>query len=752
MPPYQGLSGTLSFPPPFNPQPITFPLINHNGAVEFDEDIYIHLYTTWSDAGANNAPGPQFDANDTGGPLTPDPTKPEGFLGANYDAHIIINFDNTALFPNNGTNIAPGGAVDTTYNPDRLVSSEPPINVLPGANSTVRAIAVEPSDGQAIIGGDFTDYDTIPYSGVARVNLQGQPDQNFQVGTGAQGSVEAVAVDSVGRILLAGTFTSFNGVNAQYIARLLPSGALDTSFNSGLAADGPIWAMTLDSQGRILIGGDFTSYNVTNRNHIARLNADGSLDATFDPGSGTDSTVKCIGVDSLGNVVVGGAFSYLNGTNWNRIGRLLPSGALDTNFNPGIGANDVVYCLAVQPNNTIYIGGGFTSYNFNSVSHLTRLAVNGSLDPLFNPGSGADDSIYSLSLQSDGKLLLGGAFTMFNGTRRMGVARLLSQGWVDTSFMDTAYNQFAGLINHYYDTNAVNFNDSPAYSNERNVCYAMAVQNDGNVLIGGSFLRVGGGYMRNDVRYRWNYARLVGAPTPGPQSGTTNATGAGNDPGNITLTQTNYSADARSGSLFVTIVRTNGSLGPASLTLGTNTLPPGAGAATSSDFDLLLAAGTYPLAQPVLPLPITDTEYGWRLSDGEFGRNSGMQPVLVGTAELLLGLNSNPTAFQDLFANLSLLNVNGYNQLSLGGAPIPFGPALGLPNAKLDIVNDNFHAGVFGFSATNYRHGGAHQWQPGVGDSQLCDAERHDQRRVFVAGGVGRLQPGFCRQNGSVAI
>jgi uncharacterized delta-60 repeat protein len=699
-PPYQGVSGVLTFQPPYAPQPITFPFINQNGAVEFDQDIYIHLYLTCSDAAADNSPSAQFDAHEACGQATPNPANPQGFLGANYDAHLVINFDNTARFPYNGSNIQPGGAVDRTYNPDRLVYSQPPVNSLPGANATVRAIAVQPTDGQAVIGGDFSDYDTIPYSGVARINLAGQPDPNFQIGSGAEGSVEAIAVDSMGRILLAGTFTSFNTFNAPHIVRLLPNGALDTSFNSGSAADGPIWAMTLDAQGRILIGGDFTSYNVTNRNHLARLNADGSLDTTFDPGSGTDDTVKAIAVDASGNIVIGGSFTYVNGTNWNHVARLLPNGALDMLFNPGIGANDVVNCLAALPDNRIVIGGTFTSYNFNSCGHIARLAVNGSVDASFNAGSGSDDAIYSMALQPDGNLLIGGAFTTFNGTRRMGIARLLAQGWVDTSFMDTAYNQFAGLINHYYNTNAVNLNDAPAYSNQRNVCYAMALQDDGNVLIGGSFFRAGGGYTRDDIRNRWNYARLVGAGTTGPQGGV--GAGIGNVPGNITLTQSNYNADARTGQLFVSVSRVNGSLGPAALTLGTNTLQPGSGAATARDFSLLLGAGEYPVAQSNLPPPVSPAQYGWRLSDGEFGPNSGTLPVNLTSAELLIGLTANSATFQNLFAGVSLLNVTGDNLLTLGGTPIPFGPALGLPTAQVEIINDNFHAGVFGFSATNY--------------------------------------------------
>ncbi len=698
--------GTLTFPA-FDdlPQPITFPVINQNGAVEFDQDVYVHLFISCSDAGSANTI-PQDDANEGCTVANLDLTHSMAFLGTLTDAHVIINFDNTSKWQQ-GPNIEPGGAVDRNYNPDGFVYSYPPINLLPGANSTVRAIGLTPT-GESVIGGDFSDYDTVPNPGVAKVDTNGLPDLSFDVGNGADGAVEALTVDGAGRIVLAGTFTSFNGTVASRIVRLLSSGAVDTSFQAGIGANGSIWAMTMDSVGRIYIAGDFTSYNVTNRSHVARLNPDGSLDPTYDPGAGTDSTIKAIALDASGNLVIGGAFTYVDGTNWNYIGRLLPTGALDTSFNPGTGCDGNVFAVAVQPNNRIVIGGGFRNYDFVSRPHLARLAPDGSLDTSFVPGSGSDDNIYSIQVQPDGKILIGGSFTQFNGNRRVGLARLLPQGWVDTSFMDTAYNQFAGLVNHYYDTNAIANDDPLAPSNERSVCYAMALQPDGNILVGGSFQRVGGGYLRDDVHYRWNYARVIGTPTVGPQDGLSptngNGTGLGNFPGNITFAQTNYSGDAKAGSLFLTLYRTNGSLGPVALTLATNTLAPGSGSATAADFGLnpLFDNGAYPPALLQLGQPIPTTDYGWRLSDGEYGRSSGTQPVGIASAALILELHNDPTVFQNLFANLSLVDVTGFNQLTLGGEPIPFGPALGQPTAQLEIVNDNFHAGVFGYSATNY--------------------------------------------------
>ena len=241
---------------------------------------------------------------------------------------------------------------------------------------------------------------------------------------------------------------------------------------------------------------------------------------------------------------------------------------------------------ALEPNNEIVIGGAFQNYNLVSRSGVALVAFNGALDTAFVPGTGADGVVYTVSLQPNGDVLVGGQFRNFNSSRRLGVARLLPQGWVDTSFMDTAYNQFAGLINK-------------AYTDPVNSAYALALQADGNILIGGSFTNIGGGTtnrpnglvnVRDAVHTQENITRVIGAPTPGSW---TNAGGIGNCPGNITLTQNPYSVEDTSARLFVTLERTNGSLGPAQVTLGTNTLPPGPGDASSADFGLNFPASPF---------------------------------------------------------------------------------------------------------------------------------------------------------------
>jgi len=691
--PYPGaLIGTVSFPAfDDRPQPITFP-IQQIGAVEFDQDIYIHLILQSSDASSGNTLT-RFDANEAVPTPNVNVTAPSAALGGVYDAHLTINFDNTAA------NIQPGGAYDRTFNRDRALGSQPPENQLPGANSTVQAVAVEP-DGKSIIGGSFTAYNTFSAAGVARILADGTYDSSFNTGSGAgNGSVQAVAVDANGNVLIAGSFNSFNGHPAPHIARLTPTGAFDTSFNVGFGADSTIWAMTLDAQGRILIGGNFTNYNVVGRKHIARLLSTGALDTTFNPGAGTDEDVNTIAADGNGNVILGGAFTRVNGTNWNGVARLTSTGALDATFSPSVGANDAVFTVCAQPDNKIVIGGAFTAYAFVARNHIARLNADGSLDTSFDPGTGANDVVFASLIQPDGNLLIGGSFTSYNDTRRVGIARILPQGWVDTSFMDASYNQFAGLINHYYDTNAITVDDDQASLNSRNTCYALALQADLNVLVGGVFNRVGGGYTRDDVHYQWNYSRVIGAATPGLANG-----GLGNYPGNLTFASTNFSADEKAGSLFVTLQRVNGSLGPAAVTLSTNTYPPGPGSATSADFGIRnLTAATYPTVRPLDTLTEYDpATYGWRASDGEFGPSYNPSTRATQGPQVLLSVFHDAASLQDMFANMALIHANGYDLLSLGNVPIPFGPSLGLPAASLDIVNDDFPSGVFGFSATNY--------------------------------------------------
>jgi uncharacterized delta-60 repeat protein len=139
---------------------------------------------------------------------------------------------------------------------------------------------------------------------------------------GFHGGVAAVAVQPDGKVLIAGLFTTVNGTNRNSIARLNADGSLDGSFNPGTGVNGTVSSVALQLDGKVLIGGSFTSVNGTNRNNIARLNANGSLDGSFDPGTGANGIVRSIALQSDGKVLIGGDFTTVNGMVRPKVARL----------------------------------------------------------------------------------------------------------------------------------------------------------------------------------------------------------------------------------------------------------------------------------------------------------------------------------------------------------------------------------------------------------------------------------------------
>jgi uncharacterized delta-60 repeat protein len=275
------------------------------------------------------------------------------------------------------------------------------------------------------------------------VYAPGSLDTSFNPGFGPDNIVRAVAVQPDGKILIGGDFYIYNGTARGGVARLNADGSLDTSFNPGSGASATfirtIAAVVVQPDGKILIGGRFNNYNGTAINGIARLNSDGSLDTSFNPGSGADDVVRAVALQPDGKVIIGGDFNNYNGVARARIARLNADGSPDTSFNPGSGVDNSITALALQPDGKIFIAGDFTNYNGTSRSRIARLNSDGSLDTSFNPGSGVGvgigGSVHALALQPDGKLFIGGgAIASYNGTSVNGLLRANSDGSRDASF------------------------------------------------------------------------------------------------------------------------------------------------------------------------------------------------------------------------------------------------------------------------------------------------------------------------------
>ena len=151
------------------------------------------------------------------------------------------------------------------------------------------------------------------------------------------------------------------------------AGDVDLSFDPGSGVNGIVNAFALQPDGKLIIGGEFTAVKGLARSKVARLTAGGSGDAAFNPGTGANDVVSSLALQPDGKVLIGGNFTTINGTNRNRIARLNANGSLDSSFNPGTGADGPVRSIALQPDGKVLIGGDFTTVNGVARPYVARL-------------------------------------------------------------------------------------------------------------------------------------------------------------------------------------------------------------------------------------------------------------------------------------------------------------------------------------------------------------------------------------------
>lgn len=782
-------SGTLTFNPGDVEQIITVSSAA-DALIEFNEDFHIKLSNPQgtipppdtggtdggTDAGTDGgSPAPAATAGSTAGTTsgttggstggTPPPAVEENYiLGAITEGTITILFNGALSHPQ------PSGSLDGAHNMEDSRTTIPPFNPLPGANRTVFSAAVD-STGRTIIGGEFTAYNGTPRNRVARINPDGSLDTTFVPTGGANDFVAAVATypfgPNAGKVLIAGGFTAVNGGQRNSIARLNANGSLDTTFQPGQGANGPIYAIVIDENDNIIIGGDFSSFDGVQRSSVARLTANGQLDLTFDTGTGANGAVLAIlsevppaftfsstntgngpatetinidsgarsgmieftynfqssmdalavyqgttrifdtgltnnevvitnaddtlttnfvprtvriaynGTDvnlsfiinegstntptdwelegtvfpnlSLG-IVVAGEFTQMDGIAHGRIARLTPNGSVDLNFasNIGLGAEGTINALGFLPTERkILAAGSFTAFNSLPYNNLVKLHADGTVDRNFLRAGGPNDAVWALTVAPDDRFYLGGRFSQIHETHRLGVARLFADGSVDTSFLDTAYNAYAGLP----DANGLFPNGE---------VQAVAIEPSGDVIIGGSFNRVGGGGVsRENFRPRNNFARLIGGETAGP--------------GNISWGDTFFGGDEASGSLIVTLVRTNGNLGDA--WIGAYTIE---GSATDG-VDYL--GGT--------------NIFGWTYT-GNYPSEGDDVPMAI-RVDIIDDeeIEGDETFLVDTFSP--------FGDVILGGAFIPTGAAYAPPKrTRAQIIEDDTEPSVLSFELAEY--------------------------------------------------
>jgi uncharacterized delta-60 repeat protein len=642
------------------------------------------------------------------------------------------------------------GALDASFNPGT------------GANHAIYAVAV--SGDQFVVGGAFTAINNFEHSYIARLNSDGSLDGSFNPFTDQP--VRAVALQQDGRILIGGDFTLVNGQPCSCVARLNADGSLDTTFNTNNILSGSVSALALapadvytvvrNNNGTneddlpintgLLTSGQLTvSYNFYYLTNIMQVfygdtnvtagtgvqiyavtnPGTGSFAIPFGPtngstglittnlltivmnqGGATNSGMKwtyqaSIGVPQNTGIAVGGQFTVA-GKSYANIAMLHTDGSLNTSFNPGTGTDNKVQALSWQISNQILAGGTFTNVNGLSYNSIVRFNINGSIDTNFFMGTGANGPVFTITSQLDGSSYVGGLFSSFNGTHRLGFTRLYFNGTVDTTFLDTSYNQFAGL--------------KRIYSWDKPGVFASGVQSDGKVMIGGSFNQVGGGQAdpnvcnsldgelgyaqsfadpnlwvepksRDGVRNRSSIARLIGGSTPGP--------------GNIGMVLNGYSANKNQSDILVSLVRTNGFLGP-----------------VSANFSVLpgeAQSGLNYVYYGTPPMYWISWEYLWDpsrvRSGGIYGNNGAMVDAyglpltaavqdkeIKNLAQVTVSVINNSTP-GNLDAKFQLANPSCADQFFLGGENIPIGGALGTSLSSFTVIDNTEKPGTFSFSS-----------------------------------------------------
>jgi len=295
------------------------------------------------------------------------------------------------------------------------------------ANWNVWAIALQ-SDGKILIGGDFDAVNGVPRVRFARLNEDGSLDGSFNTGTTFAGGngVYTILPLPDGNILVGGHFHHPDG-NAKGLVRLSSNGQIDTTFNPGFSSQSStVRTIKRQNDGKLLIGGSFGPVHGIPRGAVARLNSNGALDTTFHASHVLTTTVLTIEVQTDGKIFLGGTFtSVVNEVERKYLIRVMPDGTLDSAFSTGTGfGNGAVASIVRQPNGRLLIGGGFSVYNDAPVNNFTRVLESGLIDSSFEVGSGADLQVNGIALQPDGNVIIGGRFSKVQGDFRSGLARL----------------------------------------------------------------------------------------------------------------------------------------------------------------------------------------------------------------------------------------------------------------------------------------------------------------------------------------
>ena len=282
-------------------------------------------------------------------------------------------------------------------------------------NLRIESLVVQ-NDGKVVIGfyGLF---------GMKRLNTDGSQDTTFVFPLSVSASVVYdIVITPSGGFMIAGLL----GQN-QYVVRLNANGSFDNTMTPA-QPNGAVNKIQLLGDGSYYLCGDFTQVGVIFRGRVAKFNADGTLNTVFNPLGGANAGVFDCKVQTNGKLVIGGYFTSINGSNLQKfIGRFNTNGTIDTGFAQSVNSplvNGQVTSVEIQADGKILVGGIFADVGGTARSNLARLNSNGSLDNTFVANTTAQ--VFDVGMQTDNKILVGGDFAKINGSSAVGAGRLLN--------------------------------------------------------------------------------------------------------------------------------------------------------------------------------------------------------------------------------------------------------------------------------------------------------------------------------------
>jgi len=279
----------------------------------------------------------------------------------------------------------------------------------------------------------------------------------FRAAAGSMGRAVVVLPDR--SVIVGGSFTNTAGKPATNLERIRSDGTPDPSFKG--FANKEVHALAVQSDGKIIVGGTFTNLSEAPRLRLGRIHPDGTIDLSFL--GQVNGPVDAVAIQPDGKVLIGGAFDSVNNTPRSRLARLSSNGDIDPSFAVSVVVGSSVLCLAVQPDGKIVLGGDFLLVGGFSRRNMARLNSDGSLDRSFNLHANAP--VQTLALQTDGGILLGGFFDSISGAARAGIARATADGSLDPDFR-------------------------PVISGSLSSVYSVVLQDDGRVLLAGTFSKL----------------------------------------------------------------------------------------------------------------------------------------------------------------------------------------------------------------------------------------------------------------------